>query len=124
MTVPTEPGYVPSLEDTGEDHIQIRHGVFSVVSLLCECRPQFERGAPGCEFLVRTNDADEIFESGIEEDVCRETDPEDTAIFLGTVINGSMTGRVTSNHDSTGTVRDQAEASLTSTLTKSNERRV
>lgn len=59
-----------------------------------------------------------IIESGIEEGVFREVDPEETAAFLVTVINGSMTERVTSNQDSTGTVRDQVEAYVTSVLTK------
>lgn len=68
------------------------------------------------DFFFRNRIAS-IIESGIEEGVFREVDPEEAATFLVTVINGSMTGRVSSNHDATETVRDQVEAYVTSVLT-------
>ena len=55
-------------------------------------------------------------ESGIEEGVFREVDPEHAAAFLVTVINGSMTERVTSNQDATEIVREQVEAYIASVL--------
>jgi AcrR family transcriptional regulator len=59
-----------------------------------------------------------VIEAGIEEGTFRAVDPEETATFLVTLINGSMTGPDTSDNDSTETVRDQAEAYVTSVLTR------
>jgi AcrR family transcriptional regulator len=59
-----------------------------------------------------------IIESGIEEGVFKEVNPDDAATFLVTIINGSMTERVTSDHDSARTLRAQVEEYVTYTLTE------
>lgn len=57
-----------------------------------------------------------INESRIEEGVFRGVDPGAAATFLVTLINGSMTERVTSTQNSTRDVRDQVDASVTTVL--------
>jgi AcrR family transcriptional regulator len=51
-----------------------------------------------------------IVESGVESGVFADVDPEETAAFLVTVVNGSMTQRVTSDDETAAAVRDQAES--------------
>ena len=57
-----------------------------------------------------------ILASGIDDGIFADVDPEAVATFLITVINGSMTQRVTSNDDTAGTVRDQVETYVQSIL--------
>ncbi|WP_458187943.1 TetR/AcrR family transcriptional regulator [Haladaptatus sp. NG-WS-4] len=57
-----------------------------------------------------------IIESGVEAGVFEDGDPEATATFLVTAVNGSMTQRVTSDDDTTSTVRDQVETYVRTVL--------
>jgi AcrR family transcriptional regulator len=57
-----------------------------------------------------------IIDSGIEEGVFGDVDPEAKATFLLTVVVGSMTQRVTSDQESTATVRGQVEEFVRATL--------
>jgi AcrR family transcriptional regulator len=57
-----------------------------------------------------------IVDAGVEEGAFAERDPEATAAFLVTVVNGSTIERVTSDHDTAAAVREQVEAYLAAVL--------
>lgn len=57
-----------------------------------------------------------IVETGVETGVFRAVDPEATAAFLLSVVNGSLTQRVTSDDDTAAAVRDQVETYVRSVL--------
>lgn len=57
-----------------------------------------------------------IIESGIDDGTFSDVDSEAVATFLLTVVNGSMTQRVTSDDDTAGTVRNQVDTYVRSVL--------
>ncbi len=62
-----------------------------------------------------------IIESGIESDVFRDTDSTQVAEFLFTLINGSMTRRVTSNNVDINSIREEIDRYLRARLVRNEE---